>query len=323
MVEEVLPNLYKIEVPLPKNPLKALNSYVIKAPERNMIIDTGLNHEKCKSVLCSGLRVLGVDFEKTDFFITHLHADHMGLVASLVSETSKIYFNRLDAELISCGGRWDDMRNFICKNGFPENELKEVFENHPGYKYGATGQLDFHIVKEGDVINIGNYLFRCVETPGHTRGHMCLYEPTKKILISGDHILYDITPNISLWSDGENPLNNYLMSLGKIYELDVQLVLPGHRRIFKDCKERIRELKHHHQVRTEEVLSILLEQGRMDAYQVASRMSWEIAYDSWDLFPATQKWFATGEAIAHLKYLEEKGMIQREVQEQKIVFSLR
>jgi hypothetical protein len=51
-------------------------------------------------------------------------------------------------------------------------------------------------------------------------------------------------------------------------------------------------------------------------------MSWDIIYDSWDLFPIAQKWFAIGEANSHLKYLEEKGMIRREMREQKIVFSL-
>ena len=38
MIEEVGTDLYKIEIPLPKNPLKALNSYAIKSPERNLII---------------------------------------------------------------------------------------------------------------------------------------------------------------------------------------------------------------------------------------------------------------------------------------------
>jgi hypothetical protein len=51
-------------------------------------------------------------------------------------------------------------------------------------------------------------------------------------------------------------------------------------------------------------------------------MSWDIIFDSWDLFPVSQKWFAIGEAIAHLKYLKEKGIIRKEMREQKIVFSM-
>jgi hypothetical protein len=69
-------------------------------------------------------------------------------------------------------------------------------------------------------------------------------------------------------------------------------------------------------------LFLFLGKGRKNAFQVASQMTWDIIYDSWGLFPATQKWFATGEAIAHLKYLEEKGLIQKQIKEQRVVYSL-
>ena len=78
-------------------------------------------------------------------------------------------------------------------------------------------------------------------------------------------------------------------------------------------------MKYHHQERLDEIISIL-EKGCQNAFQIASQMSWEIIYDSWDLFPVTQKWFAIGEAISHLKYLEEKKIIQREMEGQTIIF---
>ena len=312
MVEEILANLYKLEIPLPKSPLKALNSYVIKNTERNLIIDTGWNQEECMYAMQTGLRELGVDTRKTDFFITHLHADHFGLISDLITDTSKIYFNQPDADRFKSGFRWDDFVDFARLNGVPENELQAIRQSHPGLKFRAKGGLAFHILREGDAISIGNYVFKCVETPGHTWGHMCLYEPNKKIFIAGDHILNDITPNIQLWSDEWDPLKEYLASLEKVYKLDIELVLPGHRGIFKNCRGRIQELKHHHQKRLEEIISIL-EKGKKNAFQVASQMSWDIICDSWDLFPVSQKWFATGEAIAHLKYLKEKGMIRKEI----------
>ena len=321
MVEEILANLYKLEIPLPKSPLKALNSYVIKNTERNLIIDTGWNQEECMYAMQTGLRELGVDIRKTDFFITHLHADHFGLISDLVTDTSKIYFNQPDADRFKSGFRWDDFVNFARLNGVPENELQAIRQSHPGLKFRAKGGLAFHILRGGDEISIGNYVFRCVETPGHTWGHMCLYEPNKKIFVAGDHILNNITANIQLWSDEWDPLKEYLASLEKVYKLDIELVLPGHRGIFKNCRERIQELKQHHQKRLEEIISIL-EKGKKNAFQVASQMSWDIICDSWDLFPVSQKWFATGEAIAHLKYLKENGMIHKEIQRQKILFSL-
>jgi glyoxylase-like metal-dependent hydrolase (beta-lactamase superfamily II) len=151
-------------------------------------------------------------------------------------------------------------------------------------------------LEEDDEISIGDYVFKCVETPGHTKGHMCLYEPKMKIFIAGDHILSDITPTIQLWSDEWNPLKEYLASLDKVHQLDIELVLPGHRSI--------------------------LETGSKNAFQVASEMKWDIEYDAFDLFPVTQKWFATGEAIAHLKYLEESRIIRREMRGEKVVFLL-
>jgi len=89
MIEELLPDLFRIEIPLPNSPLKHLNSYVIRASERNLVIDTGLNRKECLDAMETGLREIKVDLGKTDFFITHLHADHFGLVGKLVTDTSK------------------------------------------------------------------------------------------------------------------------------------------------------------------------------------------------------------------------------------------
>ncbi len=321
MIEEILPNIYKIEIPLPKNPLKALNSYAIKSPERNLIIDTGWNQQECMDAMQAGLNELEIDIRKTDFFITHLHTDHLGLVSSLVTDTSTIYFNQPDGDRIKSGIFLDDLMNFARLNGFPEKELQRVPHTHPGFKFRSKGPLSFHILKEGDTLRISDYVFHCVETPGHSKGHMCLYEPSKKIFVAGDHILGDITPTITLWSDEWNPLKEYLESLDKVCQLDIKLVLPGHREIFRDPKERIQELKDHHQKRLDEIIAIL-RKGRKNAFQVASQMTWDIAYDSWDLFPVSQKWFATGEAISHLKYLEEKEVIRKEMRQQKIIYLL-
>jgi glyoxylase-like metal-dependent hydrolase (beta-lactamase superfamily II) len=103
--------------------------------------------------------------------------------------------------------------------------------------YSLIKQLKFSFLKDGDAINVGNYTFQCVETPGHTTGHMCLYESSKKILISGDHILNVTTPNISLLDYRQNLLGEYVSSLDKVYKLYVELVLPGHGDVFRGCKK--------------------------------------------------------------------------------------
>jgi hypothetical protein len=83
-----------------------------------------------------------------------------------------------------------------------------------------------------------------------------------------------------------------------------------------------RRYQYHHQKRLDEILSIL-EGGKKNAFQVASQMSWDIIYDSWDLFPITQKWFAIGETLSHLKYLEEEGVVQRQMRRKKRVYSFK
>ena len=321
MIEKIAETIYKIEVPLPRSPLKAINSYVIKGHRRNLIVDTGMNRDECFRALQAGLKELEVDVRETDFFITHLHADHVGLVSHIASPSSVIYFNGPDAERLASGIPWEEMKAFALKNGFPENELRAALDNHPGHKYGTETQVPFTIVQEGHVISIGKYTFHCIATPGHTKGHMCLYEPERKIFLAGDHILHDITPHIQLWTDRDNPLKDYLESLDKVYHLDIELVFAGHRVIFNDCKQRIEQLKRHHQVRAEEI-TILLKNGRKSAYEVASQMTWDINYESWDFSPVLQKWFATGEAIAHLKYLEEQGALQKILCGEHILYSL-
>jgi glyoxylase-like metal-dependent hydrolase (beta-lactamase superfamily II) len=289
---------------------------VVRSPGRSLVIDTGLNRDECFEAMKAGLEELKIDPDKTDFFITHLHADHFGLVKRLIAGSSRVYFNRPDAEIIEAWPGWGPMLAYAVQNGFPEAELHRAIEQHPGFKFSSDWVPELNILQDGDVIEVGDYNFRCVQTPGHSLGHTCLYEPERKILIAGDHILIDITPNIQCWSENQNPLRSYLASLDRVYDLDVELALPGHRRLILDHRSRIAELKDHHARRCDEILRII-RKGGLTAYEVASRMTWDIRCDNWEEFPLAQKWFAAGEAISHLRYLMEKGRIAR-VREKKL-----
>ncbi len=320
VLEEVLPSLYRVEVPLPNNPLKATNSYIIKG-DRNLIIDTGMNRKECMDALSAALTELQIDLNRTDFFITHLHADHSGLVGELITGSCRVYFNQPDAEVIQNKQLWQALYFVAIKHGFSEDELRNALEKHPGNRYSPKGPVDLTIVQDGDPVAAGDYRFHCVETPGHTRGHMCLYERKRKLFISGDHILGDITPNISSWDDAGNPLRDYTKSLDKVSAMEIDLVLPGHRSLVTDCNKRISELKEHHRQRLDEVATILNQTGPASAYKIASRMHWDIIAADWDAFPIMQKWFATGEAIAHLKYLEDEGLAERRQVDEQVLFS--
>jgi len=312
--EEVAEHIYRLTVPLPGNPLKAVNAYVVRGGGRSLIIDTGMRRKECLDAMMSGLDRLGIGLDQTDFFITHFHADHLGLVSELAPDTARIYLNGPDADRLFAQDFRETFERAARLHGFPEGELKKTLDTHPGPRYGPRLPLPVTKPRDNQTISVGGYLFRCIETPGHSFGHTCLYEAKHRILISGDHILNDITPNLQGWFDKWDPLGEYLKSLDKTHALDVALVLPGHRSVFRDMRGRIEELKEHHRRREEEVL-LILEEGPKTAFEVASRMTWDIVCDSFDLFPLSQKWFAAGEAIAHLIYLRGLSKVREEIEE--------
>ena len=184
MYEQILPNLYRIIIPLPNSPLKDLNSYVIKADNRNLIIDTGFNRGVCYEAMENGLHALEIDLSRTDFMLTHMHSDHTGLVSRLFTETSKVYFSRIDSEVFNENIDWQAMLDYALHNGFELEELIRAAESHPGVKYRPRKIPDFTMLDDGSMIEIGDYKLQCILTPGHTQGHISLYEEDKQILFS-------------------------------------------------------------------------------------------------------------------------------------------
>jgi glyoxylase-like metal-dependent hydrolase (beta-lactamase superfamily II) len=323
MVERILPGLYRIVLPLSGNPLREINSFVLTSGDRNLIVDTGMNRDECLDAMEAGLDEIGVDLERTDVLATHFHADHQGLVATLLREGSRAFMGERDAEAIGGqGDYWTEsgpMGQLAAKAGFPSDVLRASLQNHPGFKYGPQVPVDYIGLRDGETIAVGEYTLQVVTTPGHTGGHICLYEPDARFLISGDHVLGDITPNLQAWGD-ENPLGDFLASLAQVDALDIDLCLPGHRALVENCSARIAELVEHHRERANEVIEIL-EDGPQNAYDTAGRMSWDIVARSWEDFPIMQRWFATGEAIAHLRYVERKGLLQRETVDGQVLYS--
>lgn len=311
MLTKVAENIYRKTVPLPNNPLRDMNAYIIMG-EKNLLIDTGFNRLECEEALQDAFRELGI--KEADLFITHFHSDHCGLIGKFAKENSIVYAGETEGELINfeTGNLyWRMLDTLFIKYGFPKANFGRNTDIHPGRKYCHEERIDFTFVEEGDILRYGGYALKAIETPGHTPGHMCLYDAQKKILFCGDHILGTITPNISIELNAENPLQEYLESLEKAEKLDVELLLTAHGTPVEDMYERIKELKHHHEERLLEVQHILKDEWKT-AYEVARDMTWEIDYRNWEEFPLPQKWFATGESISHLQYLYYSGKISKE-----------
>ncbi len=294
-----------------------MNSYVIRA-DKPLVIDTGFNMDQCFNALTGALSSIGVDFRRVDYFITHLHADHLGLAGRL---TDRVFMSEADTEIIKNFSLeyWVEYLEYFKLNGFPSKEVQKILDTHPGGRY--SGNVSFIPVKDGDAFSYGKYSLKAVLTPGHTPGHACLYDQENRVLFSGDHILFDITPNISYWMNHES-LGEYLESLDRVYALEVNLALPGHRNYGKDVRKRILEIKEHHERRLKEILNALKE-GPKNAWQIARQISWDLKYSDWNQIAPLQKWFIMDETIAHLHHLEKRGTISRELTNEGIKWGLK
>ena len=112
-----------------------------------------------------------------------------------------------------------------------------------------------HYFSKNEKVPIGHYEYEVIAAPGHSDGMVCFYNAEKNVLLSADHILPKITPNISYWFHGDdNPLHSYLTSLETMKQLDVNYVIPSHGKPFYGANDRIDELLKHHEERLEETI---------------------------------------------------------------------
>ena len=196
MVTEVYPNIFLNIIPLPKNPLKSINNYIIKSESRNLVIDTGFNTPECQNELMRGLEELNLDLKKTELLITHMHTDHSGLAHVLKGlGVPTVYFSQIDGEISNQTSQRDSFFKSLNRLlGFEgDNPIK--FGKEFGTK--RTEPLEYSPLNQGNQLIVGNYCLEVVEIPGHTPGHIGLYEKNHRLFCGGDHILDEITPNIT------------------------------------------------------------------------------------------------------------------------------
>lgn len=323
MAEQILKDIYRIKIPLPKSPLRYTNDYVIKGGNRDILIDTAFRMPECREALYAGLRELNVRPERTDLLMTHCHGDHSGLSPELGERGARLSLPREELNWMSGENRlWSVKLDGVklVRAGF-DSELVEKCIVVP-WSRGAMAEGGFAgcaPIDDGDEFQCGDYTLRAVRTPGHSPAHMCFYIPDSRAMFTGDTVLFDITPNITLWNFVEDSLGDYIKSLDMLNGMDVERALPGHRES-GDMHRRIKELQEHHQRRLSECFDIVCRYPNMTAYDVAGRMHWQIRCAGWEDFPQNQKWFAVGEAHAHLRHLAELGEITEDDSEELLRF---
>ena len=312
--EEVYDGIFLIRVPLPNNPLKMLNSYFIRGDAYDLLIDTGFRTQVCEEALSGALAMLGSKRERRRVLCTHLHADHSGMADLYAGEDQVLYMTKTDLDHLAryLSRELNRVRFGIFRQGgFPVPLLEENERRNQAMTM-VMPEIDkrFETLGEGDTVKVGDYVIRALMMPGHTPGNAMFYIESEQVMFTGDHILFDITPNIAAWPDMEDALGVYIDNLKRAKTFPVKLALPGHRGT-GDYQRRIDEILAHHERRLAETKQIIEQTPGLTAYEIAGRMKWKIRANSWEDFPLQQKWFAVGECLSHLDYLLKRKIIRR------------
>ena len=303
---EVVPGIHMLELPLPFS-LGIVNVWLVRLESGWMLIDTGMQTEACFDALARALEGLSVDWRDIHrILLTHIHPDHMGLVSKLIPLTGALLdVHWADNELLTHLTNTDvhrDWQQEILTTAGVSPEMRalvhsSMFEIQQSFHRLAPNRL----LSGGETISTGHGVLEVLWTPGHSPGHICLYDRQRRVLISGDHILQHISPNIG-WQPGRDALGEFLSSLDSIAALDVDLVLPSHGAPFTGHRDWIQKTHQHHAERCARIAT-LIEGGATTAHQIAERL--------WNrhLSPFHYR-FAIFEVMAHLEYLERREVLR-------------
>ena len=248
-----------------------------------------------------------------DVLLTHLHSDHSGLAPEAVGENGWIYISAIDRASVDAGMgqrliRWKKITQRYEYEGFPREQLAYLEQANPARAMAPPDSRRYQSLEDGQIIEAGGLRLQALLMPGHTPGQMCFWIEEHGLLLLGDHVLFDITPNIAAWPEMPDALGSYLESLDKIRAYAPIRCLPGHRGS-GDLAQRVDQLKKHHQLRLEEAMQGVKDYPGAGAFQLAGHMTWKIRARNWEEFPLAQKWFAVGECMSHLDRLMVEGRI--------------
>ena len=304
---EIVPGVHELRLPIPFED-GLVNCFLLTGDGYVDLIDCGMRQDESLEMIRSAVRRLGGTLRR--LVVTHIHPDHYGAAGVLTEEFgAELYLHRLEIPmvhpryleletLVDEVGRWLDL------NGVPEAEVEEM-------KNSSRGLRDF--VQPGNVavqldgaetLELGNRRLRVEWTPGHSPGHICLFEPEEGLLFAGDQLLPDLSPNIGLHPQSTpNPLDEYLAALLHLRELEPSLVLPAHGRPFGDAEPRVERMLEHHARRKDQIEEIV---GDREC------SAWEVAVELWGPRKYVyEKRLALQEALAHLQSLAVEDRLEK------------
>src|SRR6476620_3754739 len=189
-----------------------------------------------------------------------------------------LYIHRLEVPLVhpryvELEQLVDEVRTYLLVNGVPDDEAA-VLSNSPRALSQVVKTAEPSVQLDGaEIVVMGRHRLRVEWTPGHSPGHVCLFEPEGGILFAGDHILPELSPNIGLHPQSTpDPLHDYLAGLRRMADHQPTRVLPAHGRPFTEIESRVEALTSHHRRRMDQIVEILDNE---------EKTGWRVAVDLW------------------------------------------
>ena len=307
--ERVLPGLWRLRLPLPWPGVPHCNAWAIAAGDGIVLVDTGMHEPGSMSHLERALGMCGLRLENVRLLVcTHAHSDHYGQASTIVERTGcELWMHPNHAHMTQAAS--DPEAAFARRlevarqSGVPEEPLRRYARERKSLNFGIAALIEpDRPLLPGVVIDTDLGPWTVHETPGHAPSHVCLFAPSRRLIISGDHLL----GRVSLYFDygySPDPAGEFLGSLDRVEALDARLCLPGHGRTFTDVQAHIvanRELVH-------ERLALVLEavsSEPLTAFAVVPRVYGEA------LNEMNAHWWLS-EALCYLTHLEAEGRVRR------------
>lgn len=309
-LQVIAEDLYWLRMPLPFA-LDHINLYLIRDTDGWALVDTGICSKTTKALWARIQNQLDGPISRV--IVTHMHPDHVGC-AGYLTESLRVplYMSQTEyfaSRALFAGAQeadnWQDVLYFQ-RAGLDADAVRKMSTGNGGFKQIVSPlPLSFQRLRSGQVLVINGFSWECILGEGHSPEHISLYCAERRLLIAGDQILPEITPNIGSYSTqpDSNPLAGYLSSLDNFSHCHSDtLVLPSHRQPFVGVHARIAELKAHH-----------------DAHLMTLRDICQKPQTIMGILPHLfardlnehGMFFAVAEAYAHVNYLLAKGDLTR------------
>jgi glyoxylase-like metal-dependent hydrolase (beta-lactamase superfamily II) len=312
-VEQVRSGVWSVPVTIPDNPLRYTLAYLLLSDTGAVVVDPGWDHERGWQDLMAGFAAAGLPADRvTGIVVTHVHLDHHGLSRRL-SEASGAPIAMHAAEVDALPSRIreavgsDATHTWLARCGAPA-EVTAEFNSDLADMLGVFRLPGPDVLlNDGDALDLPGRQVRVVWTPGHTPGHICLHDADHDVLLTGDHLLPRISPNIGLTPGSkDSPLASYLDSLRALGGYDSAEALPAHEYRFRGIAGRAGTLIEHHDVRAREVLDVIAASDYATVWDVTTKLTWS---RGWDQINGFMRRAALFETAAHIQYLEQEGRL--------------